>query len=308
MKFKNTLINIAKGACIGLACIVPGVSGGTLAVILNLYDKILAAISNIRKDFKNSLKFLWPILLGIVIGLGSMVYPIKIAFEHFPLPTILLFVGLIIGSLPGISKNISRKPTIPGIIAMILAMGLAVGLCFIGAGTDADLSVNMPWYTYLIVILIGMVGSCALAVPGISGSMLLLILGFYTPILNCVTSIVSGTDVGHNILTLLCFAVGVVIGFFVISKIMTFFLRKFKYQTYMAIIGFIVASIFAIFYQIKDNMIPEGAPWAVILVGVILFLIGLTLTSLITFFANKYSKKEKTEETKKIQETDQNAN
>lgn len=118
MKLKDTLITILKSSLIGVACIVPGVSGGTLAVILGLYDKILFSISNLRKDFKNSIKFLWPIVLGIAIGLGATIYPIKLAFQHFPLPTIVFFVGLILGSLPSLCKNIRRKPNVSGIFQL----------------------------------------------------------------------------------------------------------------------------------------------------------------------------------------------
>lgn len=274
MKLKDTLITILKSSLIGVACIVPGVSGGTLAVILGLYDKILFSISNLRKDFKNSIKFLWPIVLGIAIGLGATIYPIKLAFQHFPLPTIVFFVGLILGSLPSLCKNIRRKPNVSGIFSIILALVAVIGMSFLGSGNSVDLSSSMSWYNYIILFIVGIVGSCALVIPGISGSALLLILGFWEPILICFTELIKFNNFGHNFLVLFLFGVGVIVGFFLISKIMTYLLNKYHYQTFMAIIGFIVGSVFALFWQIKDNFIPEGNIIVIIIISVILFIAG----------------------------------
>lgn len=293
MKNNNVIINILKGAVVGIACIVPGVSGGTLAVILGIYDKILYAISSLKKEFKKSISFLWPIVLGALIGLGAMIWPLTKAIEYFPLPTVLLFIGLIIGGLPGLFDKIKRVPNVQGSIAMVLAVCIPIGLCFISNGKDVSLGTDMEWWMYFVVVLIGIVASCALTIPGISGSMLLLILGFWTPILNCVMNIFSGSgiEVFHNISVILLFGIGIVIGFFLISKLMTYLFRKFNYVTYMSIIGFIIGSLFAIIYAIKDDMFPNGNMAAHIVVGVILCLVGFAISFLLICYSKKHPAK-----------------
>lgn len=301
MKLKNSVMSILKGAAIGIACIVPGVSGGTLAVILGIYDDILRAVSNIRKEFKKSFYFLLPIILGIVIGLAAMVVPLQLAFKHFPLPTVTLFVGFIIGGLPSLLHKVDRKPTLGGSLTFVISLGVAVGLCFIGAGRDVVLGQNMEWWLYLALVGIGVLGSAALTVPGISGSMLLLILGFYEPILGVAKDLLSFTNIGISILILFLFALGVLIGFFLISKLMTFLLKKVPYITYMGIIGFILGSIFSIFYSIKDNVIPSGANTGLtIALTVIAALLGLGLSGYLSYYSIKKRKeREKLESLKK---------
>lgn len=292
MKSKELFYDVLKGAGIGVACIVPGVSGGTIAVLLNVYDKILAAVAGIRKDFKRSFKVLWPILLGIVIGLVAMIYPIKKLFEYFPLPTITLFVGMIIGGLPSLFTKVKRRPTASGSIVLIIAAGLAVAVCFFGNGSSVNLSNSMEWWMYLVLIAIGVVGSCALTIPGISGSMLLLILGFWEPILDTITSLAKFTDFGHNIAVLACFGVGVLIGFILISKLMTYLFKRFNYLTFMGIIGFILGSLFAIYYSNRSQLFPTGSDLGLtIALTIVLGLLGLLASGFLTFYAMRLEKK-----------------
>ena len=100
MRYKNFFLNVLRGAVIGISMIIPGVSGGTLAVLMNVYDKLINAISDLRRDFKNSFTFLLPIALGAVLGIVAMYYPLKFALTYAPFPTVLLFIGLMAGSLP----------------------------------------------------------------------------------------------------------------------------------------------------------------------------------------------------------------
>lgn len=299
---KSWLINILKGAAIGIACIVPGVSGGTLAVILNVYDKILESVSNLRKEFKKSISFLWPIILGIVLGLAAMVYPLKKAIEYFPLPTVMLFVGFIVGSMPSLFEKVNKKHKPTGLVSLVLATLIPIGLCFISAGKDVNLSSSMEWYMYLLIILIGILASCALTIPGISGSMLLLILGFFNPILETITNLIKFNDlplVGHSLLVLLLFGIGIIIGFILISKIMTYLLKKFNYLTFMAIIGFIIGSLFAIFYAIKDDMFPGNSNHIVhIIIGIILLIVGGALSLCLYLYSKKLENLKKEHEQK----------
>ncbi|MDE6273922.1 MAG: DUF368 domain-containing protein, partial [Clostridiales bacterium] len=106
------LVRILQGVAIGIAFIIPGFSGGSVAAILGIYEKLVGAIADIFKSFKKSILFLIPIAIGMVIGIGALIVPIKIALEHYPIPTVTLFVGLALGGLPSVTDQVKgQKPT-----------------------------------------------------------------------------------------------------------------------------------------------------------------------------------------------------
>ncbi len=293
MKFKNFLLDTAKGAAIGVAMIIPGVSGGTLAVLMNVYDKLIGAISNILKDFKNSVKTLLPIMLGAVLAVAAAYFPLKYALRHAPFPTVMLFAGLMLGSCPKMVKDgIKNGFKALDVISILLPLALVIGVCFIPNLGSADLSAEMPVYGYFLLILIGAVASCALVVPGVSGSMLLLIFGYYNEILETVSLLKD--DFGHAILVLLIFAVGIVVGFFSIAKLMKYLLGKFPRATNWAIIGFVVGSIPAIFITYNNNF-PEFEytvlSAAHIAVGCVLCVLGLIGAYALTAFVEGKNRK-----------------
>ncbi len=280
---------MAKGASIGLAMIIPGVSGGTLAVLLGVYDKIIESIGNLFRDFKKSVTFLLPILLGAVLAFAALYFPLKYALKYAPFPTIMLFAGFMAGSCPDLykkaNKNGFKKRDIAAIIIPCL---LVIGICFIPSIGDVNLSANMPVSGYFLLLLIGMLASCALVVPGISGSMLLLIFGYYNPLLNTISALKD--NFGHSLLVLATFAVGLVIGFFTIAKLMQLLLKKFRRVTFWAITGFVIGSIPAViitfFHQYGGNPEVYLTPLQISL-GVILFVAGAIGTYLLAGYAVK---------------------
>lgn len=304
-KFKGSILDLLKGMCIGVACIVPGVSGGTLAVILNIYDRLIEAIGNVTKHFKQSMKTLIPVAIGAICGVVALVFPLKFAIEYIPLPIVSLFVGFIIGGLPGLTDKIKKKPTLPGVFSAILALVFIVGICFIPTGSDFNVA-TMDWTGYLIFFLVGIVGSTALVVPGISGSMLLLILGFWEPILNVAAELMHFDNVGQNILILGAFAVGCLLGFVLISKLMHFLLERFEYATFMAIIAFIVGSIFSIYYTLEEPFTSTLPVYGHILLSIGLLAIGIVASLFITINGKK-RKAKALEESKNQEETTEEA-
>lgn len=298
MKLKEFFINMVKGAVIGVAMIIPGVSGGTLAVIMNVYNKLIDAISNLRKQFKESFMFLLPILLGAVIAVCAVYFPLKLALEHFPFPTVMLFLGLMIGSCPKILKDgIKAGFGKVHIISFLIPLAVVIGICFIPGLGEADLSVGMPVYGYFLIILIGAVASCALVVPGISGSMLLFILGYYNSILGAVSDL--RFTFGHSLLVLFLFAVGLIIGFFSIAKLMKLLLNRFPKGTMWAIIGFVAGSLPAILITYNGNFPDKpfsSLGGAEIAVGIALSVVGILLSlALIWYLGHKQKKSEITE-------------
>lgn len=293
-KLVTFLADILRGAAIGVAFIIPGFSGGSVAAILGIYEKLVNAVSDIFKHFKQSVLTLLPIALGMILGVAALIFPIQWGLAHYPIPTVSLFVGLSIGGLPSVTEKVKGKIKGGNVVAFLVPCALAAGLCFLPVGKAVDLY-SMNFGGYLLLVLVGIVGSCALVVPGISGSMLLLIFGYYTPLVEVITkNLLVGSRVGVSVLVLACAAVGVLVGFFGISVLMKFLLKRFPRGTYFAILGFIVGSVVAV-YATTVKSTPEGIahlfsnPWYWV-VSVVLLAVGIALSFALVYFAKKKKK------------------
>ena len=296
---KRFFADIARGVAIGIAFIIPGFSGGSVAAILGVYERLVGAIADIFKHFKSSMRTLIPIALGMIIGVAALIFPIQWGLSHAPIPTVSLFVGLALGGLPSVTDKCGGgKTTWKHLVALFVPLALAAGLGFLPVGKEVDLfSLNAGGY--FLLLFIGILGSSALVIPGISGSMLLLILGYYGPIVNMVTgSLLKGQRGGICILVLGTLAVGIVAGFFAISVLMKFLLKKFPRGTHFAILGFIIGSIPAVYLTTVQKYSELSGlyahPWYWI-VSVVLLLVGIALSLILVWFA-KFKQVKKTEE------------
>lgn len=242
-KVKNFSLDAIRGAAIGAAFIIPGFSGGSVAAILGIYEKLIGAVADIFKDFKKSFITLLPIAFGMIAGIVALLFPLGWALGKFPFPTVCVFVGLALGGLPSLSDKLTGKICPTNAAAFLIPTLAALALSFLPTGSDVNLfELNVGGY--LLLFAIGIIGSAALVVPGISGSMLLLILGYYNPIVNLITNhFFKGRDFGTSVLVLGCVALGIAVGFFLISTLMKLLLARFPRGTYFAIVGFIIGSI-----------------------------------------------------------------
>ena len=297
-KIKNFLSNCVKGAAIGVSMIIPGFSGGTIAVLMNIYDKLLEAVTGIFKNFKKSFLFLLPILIGAVIGFVGLVIPLEYGLSHIPLIIVSLFVGIIIGGIPFIYKKVQGKENLISIIVGLCAMALTISLCFFKGSISIDFS-SLNVGSILYLFLAGMLASVALVAPGISGSMTLMVLGVYTTIITSLKEILSFENLVHNALLLIPLAIGLVVGFFLMSMLMKYLLKKHTTSTYFAILGFIIGSIVTIYYvTITDEQYPVvfDAP------NIIFSVITLSLGILAAFFVERFASKKENKEIEKRSE------
>ncbi|MGD9761105.1 MAG: DUF368 domain-containing protein [Candidatus Izemoplasmatales bacterium] len=250
------LVLFLKGFLIGIAFIIPGVSGGTLAIYLGIYQKLLDSISNIFKDFKNSLKFLFPLFLGIGISVVSLAKLFSILLDWNSFIILFFFIGLIAGGIKYIYKKIdSTKVSLSSVLSFIIPFFLLLAIIIIDKSRTASGIdyFTFNFWTYLLLIVLGMVASITMIIPGISGSAVLLVLGFYTAIVsNAVGNILDFDSIVYNLQVIIPFAVGAAIGIIIFSGLISSSLKKFPNQTYYAILGFIVASIIGVFLEIKD--------------------------------------------------------
>jgi len=289
---KSFLKDLLCGYAMGLAFIIPGFSGGSIAAIVGIYEKLINAITGLFKNFLKNVVILLPIGTGLILGALSLMMPIQWGLENFPIPTVCLFVGLTIGGLPSLTDNLKGKIKPTNIAAFLIPTLVACALCFLPIRADVNL-VGMDFSGYTLLFLVGILGSTALVIPGISGSMILLILGYYNSIISVLTDyLLKGNEVGISILTLGTVALGIAFGFVLISFIMKYLLTNFKRGTYFAIIGFIIGSLPTVFVSTYKESgmtaLPSDVPhW---LACALLLLIGIAASLTLVIFARKKSK------------------
>ncbi len=255
-------MDIIKGILIGIANIIPGVSGGTMAVSLGIYDKLISSISNLLKDWKKSLVTLLPIILGCGIGIVGFTYAIEYLLSHHTFVTCMAFVGLILGGIPilliSLKKELAKtssKIGISGILAFVFLFAVAVFLPMMNAEDEVLKTFHATPGVMAALFFVGIIASATMVIPGVSGSLVMMILGYYYGIINTIKSFLDALkafDIPgliHSFALLMPFGIGVLLGIFLIAKLITFLFEKFGIQTYCAILGLIIASPFAIFYN-----------------------------------------------------------
>ena len=284
------ILDIIKGMIIGIANVIPGVSGGTMALSLGLYDKIIGSVSNLFKDFKKSLLTLLPILLGCALGIVGFTYAIEYLLSQHTYVTCMTFVGLIFGGIPVLYRSWKEKRDeregvgISGVLAFVILFLVAVGMPLLNAGGDVMSTIDPTPVTMVILFLVGVIAAATMVVPGVSGSLVLMILGYYYGIINSLKSFFDAlqafdiTAMLHLCLVLVPFGIGVLLGIFLIAKLITFLFEQYGVQTYCAIFGLILASPFAIFYNTGLFGQLSSLSAGTLILGVVLALAGGVIT------------------------------
>lgn len=281
-----------KGFIMGIANIIPGVSGGTIALILGIYEKLINILSAFWKNFIENLKFLLPLLIGLVIALIGGSFVIDWSLEKFPIATTMLFIGFVIGGIPFIFKKVHKKANVINIVIFVIVAAFVVFMSLLSKGKDVTFE-KIDFLTIIKLIGVGAIAAITMIIPGISGSLTLMSLGYYESIIGAIKELFSFTNIGHNLLILFPFGIGVLIGLILIARLIKFLLNRFPIQSYFAILAFVLASIFAIIIQIdvdKINIIE-------FIVGVILMIGGSIGTLFLSIYDEKQKKDEKKEET-----------
>ncbi|HCL03254.1 MAG TPA: DUF368 domain-containing protein [Lachnoclostridium phytofermentans] len=281
--------DILCGILIGIANIIPGVSGGTMAVSMGIYDKIIGSITNLFKQFKKSVITLFPYAIGMVAAIIGLSYFIESFFENYPLQTSSLFVGLILGGVPILIKKVKNPSTggksasgqfdVLDVVLFLAFFALIILLQVFGSGKEAKITLTVSVFQMLKLFIIGVIASATMVIPGVSGSMILLILGYYNPIIETINSTIKALSpwdfntILHNVAILAPFGIGVLVGIFAIAKIIEFLLSRYEKRTYYAILGLVVASPFAIYMGIGFGVITVAS----VIVSALTFAIGFVV-------------------------------
>ena len=278
------LKQVLKGVVIGVANIIPGVSGGTMMVSMGIYDLLIHSITHLFKQFGKSIRTLLPYFIGMIVGIVALASLLKQLFAVYPLPTYTCFIGLILGGLgPLFAKVDKKKIGLAAILAFVLFFALVVWMGLMNDVSNPErLELNVG--VVLILVVVGAIAAATMIIPGVSGSMMLMLLGYYTPVLNAVNDLKDAllggnfSAAAHPILTLLPFGVGVVLGIFGVAKAIEWLMAKCPTPTYCGVLGLVLASPVAILLNpdIQWNNVGH------IIAGVVTFAVGFAAAMLLS--------------------------
>ena len=283
-----------KGIIVGVANVIPGVSGGTIAVVLHIFDRLIEAINHFTADIKKHLKFLLPLLVGAGVGVLAFSVLIDYCLEHFSLPTCGFFAGLVAGSIPLIykmakSKQPKDKKQYGYFIYTIIAFALVIFMSTLKTGEGSavvvgDVSAGLMAQAFLG----GAIAAAAMIVPGISGSFMLVLLGLYNVVIGYV-ALVKDFLLTFDMTILVSIikfcaplGIGMIAGAIVISKLIEFLMNRYHTETYYVILGLILGSLIGIFldpiaFGSYSGAVPAGALIATAVTAVIGFAVSVLM-------------------------------
>ena len=265
-KAKEIIMLILKGTAMGIGNAIPGVSGGTIAVVTKIFDRLVESITpNIKKLIKN-MPFLLPVAVGMAIGIFLTAKVLDYLFTEYYVPTQLFFMGLIIGSVPIILRECKKeknriRPI--NLVPFFIGVLFMLGLLFVNEGQSLFTEgAVLTARDIILYIVMGFIAAAAMVIPGVSGSMIMKVFGAYDSIIGAVADL--------NIAVLAAVAVGAVIGIFAAVKVIDIVLKKYRQGTYCLILGLIMGSVLHI-YPAEFQWSTQG------IVGIVLLLVGLAI-------------------------------
>lgn len=296
---KNYLTVGIKGVCMGAADVIPGVSGGTIAFITGIYDQLVGSIASINAEafrllLQGRFKAFWRhinggFLLSLIAGIGVSVITLaglmQMLLTTYPIQTWAFFFGLIVASsifiLRGISGWHQRE-----YLMVILGVLLGATVCTLSPTQTPD----GLWFIFLS----GAIAICAMILPGISGSFILLILGKYQYIMGCISDLVSGTDVTRNLLILGVFAAGALVGIIGFSKLLHWLLARWNKEVLIIMAGFIIGSLVKIWpWGNPEAMLQAERAGGLLWGWALLFaIIGFSLVTIIEITGKRLNRKQ----------------
>ncbi len=273
---------ILRGLLIGVAGIVPGVSGGTLAVSMGVYDQIIGAVSHLFRKPGQSVRTLFPYGVGMLVGIGGLAFVIETLFGNFPFATSMAFLGLILGGIPALLKRADfHTDGMKKYVAAVTVFCTMTVAAIAGGdgGAAGELVFRTAGERLLTMGCVGMIASVTMVVPGVSGTMLLMMMGYYQPVLHAFNLVQAGALTGdwQTVLAqqeiLLPFTIGLAAGIFLCAKTMETLLNRWESMVYAAVTGLVASSPAVILWGISMGEVGTGQ----MILGVILLAGGAVL-------------------------------
>ena len=296
------------GFFIGLAVIVPGISGSTVAIIFKLYDQFLYAIGNLFKQFKKCFVFLLPIGIGVVLGLILGFIGVKELLDILPFAIVGLFAGLMSGAFPAVKDELKGAEKNAKNVALFLVgvlVPIAVGCvsAILSANAEVSVEVNrfavVEWWQVLVCLPIGYLLGITQIVPGLSASAILMAIGWFNSLVDSVSLTFWQTN-PYVLFIYVGLGVGFLLGLFTFSKLLTYLFSKARHTAYSAIVGLSLGSIVSMF--VNGDVLPvyvswaqNGVAWLDLGLGVALFIVGVVLSYALVKYQRKKDAEEKNE-------------
>ena len=236
------LLDFFKGIAIGAGAILPGISSGVLCVVFGIYETLLNCALNFFKNFKYNLKLLFPIGLGAFVGIVLFGNILKYIFYAYPIQTKSIFIGLIIGSIPELLKEAKSKNGFKFQHLTYLIISFCIGIFLVYIENKYSFQNDVNHFNFIYLIFSGFLMSAGVIIPGVSSTLILMLLGVYDAYILSISSL--------YIPFLFPLAVGLILGSICCMKLIKLLLDKFHAQTFYSIIGFTIGSIFVLFPKI----------------------------------------------------------
>lgn len=259
---------IIKGMIIGITNVIPGVSGGTMAVSFGIYDDVIHAVTHLKSEFKKSARIIGPLIIGAILGIAGFSYFIEMLLVRYTLATAVAFIGLILGGLPILWRSFQKSMVqekqsmnLLHLLFFLIFFAIVAWMAFAETGGATGQTVSLTFGHLLALFFVGVISAAAMVIPGVSGSLLMLILGYYYAVIYTINQF-TGALSSFDMSTLLPFgtllgayALGMLIGIILISKAIDYFFKTKPTFTYASILGLVVASPIAILT--KTSAIPD---------------------------------------------------
>lgn len=250
---------IIKGMIIGITNVIPGVSGGTMAVSFGIYDDVIHAVTHLKSEFKKSARIIGPLIIGAILGIAGFSYFIEMLLVRYTLATAVAFIGLILGGLPILWRSFQKSMVqekqsmnLLHLLFFLIFFAIVAWMAFAETGGATGQTVSLTFGHLLALFFVGVISAAAMVIPGVSGSLLMLILGYYYAVIYTINQF-TGALSSFDMSTLLPFgtllgayALGMLIGIILISKAIDYFFKTKPTFTYASILGLVVASPIAI--------------------------------------------------------------
>lgn len=271
-----------QGFIVGIGKIIPGVSGAMFAMMFGIYEKALDIISDLRTKLMKNLKYMLILAtsIGLAIIFGSSI--IKKCLENYYLPTMLLFIGMMVGGIKPLMRNVKgKKLDTRSLVSAIIVVTILFLISLIDGVEKTEVLEKTP-LTFIILIFAGFLDAFATVVPGICGTALLMILGYYNTVIGALSDLFNFSNLGTNLFILIPFGIGLFSGVFLISKLINYLFKNYKTETYYSIIGFALMSIVLLILEVLEKTYVMNE----IIIALVLFVIGY----LIVYFIEKEKK------------------
>jgi len=269
----NVLKLIIQGFIIGIGKIIPGVSGAMFAMMFGVYEKALDIICHLKTKFIKNFGFIMPLGISILLAIifGSNI--IKKCLDNYYLPTMLLFVGMMSAGIKPLFNNIKGERF--KLSNLIFAIAISILLVIIesldfGVG---DGVIKKDLFTVIMLFISGFLDALATIVPGICGTALLMILGYYDTVISSLGDIFNFSNASHNFFVLIPFVIGLVLGALIVAKVINYLFKNHKTKTYYTIIGFAIMSTIILF----TKAITSSFVISELIIGIILFIVGFII-------------------------------